>query len=344
MVDLRQCTISRSNGTKWWVEVNGRRWPLKIHGAKYKEILCDRRFGAQIFAHIINTGAEDLPYSAYFDRRHQDYRVQEKTLFKPIRVAHDPSPNKEFVILTYDSLTSVHWHILCHVIIDSYHGQIPTFRINDTPVTEKWEIFRDQVNCHRYSNLDENNLYDSFNKRKQDYVGIAGRYQPHGCMNCYQNDEELRTFLKCCDFFKQERTDYLKRIRDLIIYQIQDAQHTPYYQNQRTVTNAGDLIVPKRRHLHVSDDRQNYIYDYVFFSSPNLADTVGTFKLTLKRENNRNTYRIKTFFGESYNDKVVNAMYSIHKRMINRPNRPVNYKCSQGFWGAHPQFHDPVSI
>jgi hypothetical protein len=344
MVALHDCTISKSD----YIEVNGQERRLNISGAKYKEIVSDKRFGVKIFNHLLQNCAKDLPSRARFDNQSEKYKLQENTLFKPIPVAHDPSSDKSFKILTYDSLTSLHWHILSHVIIDSFRDGIPAFKINDTEATTKWRNFRDQVQCPRYSCLDEKNLYDSLTERKQSHVKRIDGYETQGCKDCYQKDVDLDTFLKCCDFFKQERYDYLKQIRKLIIYQIQDANHISYYRGERTVSNDGALIVPRRRHLHVSDQRQDYIYDYLFFPSTNqgnLPDRVGIFKLTLKRINRQNTYQVKTLFGEFYDPHVLNAMnIIIHRNKKKWANRPVKYKCSFGFWGSHPQFHDPINI
>ena len=297
-----------------------------------------------------------------YDRSTNEYKVffKRKTLFKPVKVFHDPEKDESFwVHYNFRSLLNLQDHTFRHCIADHWinqGSQVPDLIEKDeTFFNGFWNKFR-EINCNFFlditlsdidthekaKNVIKNLRYKIFDEQIKNTNSIRKEKTPTGknseelkkiqdvsgiqnlCQNCINKHNGPDTFLKCWKLLSDNNIHelYLSRIREWIVESIQDQKNIEHYKNNTT----NGLL--ERRHLHYRQDGNVKISSYALEYKDNKDCHI--FYLVLRKYGN--TYNLLTAYPLRISKKPVTEIHSYTKNQsINKDLKILNF-CHTSNW------------
>lgn len=297
-----------------------------------------------------NTGIENLHHESG-----NDYLSLKKSkYFNPIWIQHDPNPEENFFVNSYDSLESIQWHLLKHGVANFWLYPEETYllsdKIHNNKMKDFWDSFIKEVKCPRWS-FDFSNKKDTkafrfewaqkhnkvIEELKKQKKFSKIKHTAQGCLGCLTGeDSDVDKFIKCCIFWGEYRVEYLNRIRSWILAIIQDNDNLHQYKKDPS------KILPEttvsRRHLHTEDIPFIKLHATFYKSNHNNIDLYHMiFLKSCYGYKGSDQYNLKTVYGLKRCKSPQEAIKEINSYPLVRlklRGEKINYCCHRSNWDA----------
>lgn len=303
-----------------FVKINSREYPLKWGYNQDISSIKDTDTKKEFVNFLISGDEPEIPFKG------GSFPTPKEN--KNIFAYDDPEPGKSLCMLNYSSLQSVQWHLVCHGFADIWLNPKKPYVLNheyrEDAIRKIWKKFIQDVQCPRWGFDFENNPkakkeWEKKYHRRSEKQNVSTQ----GCLDCI-NEHGMDQFTKCCNFMKEYRQSYLKRIRKWVVDTIQDA---PYVQGKAN---------PTRRHTHNSiADKPAVIYAYVIEKN-SCTSFLDIFLLIYQINRNQNgeiSYcYLKTTYGLNRKQRLDKCVSYIHKYSKKNKKNTISHYCHPDNW------------
>lgn len=231
-INLKDLSVKQN---RIYLQYDNHAYPMKLPGLE--DFNTNKENGRKLMHYLLTSkfsGASHLNFD------HDLCTIQMGTYFNPVNIYHDPEPFKSFAVLPFNSLASLQFHTLKHVIADFWLNNKQTiFNMDDKKCREIWQDFQKIVQCKRYGKIDLLNLSEE--KCQEEWSNQQYVFKD-GCNGCINDNNDM--FIRCCQFLEEYRYNYLGKAYQFIVDTIEDKPMLSGY------LESNKHFFPNRLHVH----------------------------------------------------------------------------------------------